>query len=194
MKQFYFTGKAAILWRTLSPAILLFAFVSYVFVTRSEKKQIVRPVVVVVEEGKFKRVAYHSADRANEIIAVDLAERFASAMWDYERDETKSYAKKYLDFSKNLEMPSNAAQRSKEFVEKVLKTEIKDETSIFVVDSTKTKALYEKGEWAVSIEGKRSIVSSSGSREETVELSTLLKNGEENEVFKIYDYRIRNKQ
>ena len=177
----YITGKMAVYWRTFAPAALIMAFVGYVFVTRNEKKQIVRPVVVVVDEGKFKRVAYHSFDRAYEIIAVDVSEKFARTMWEYEQDDTKSYAQKYLDFAPNFEMPSGAARKSKEFIEKTLKNEIKTETSKFEVDSTKTKVIYENGQWATSIEGKRVSSSTSGNREEIIGLSVLLKNGGENE-------------
>jgi hypothetical protein len=90
-------------------------------------------------------------------------------------------------------MPSLAAKRSKEFIEKTLKAEIKAETSKFELDQTKTKAINEKGQWAVSLEGKRIFSSTSGNREENVALSVLLKNGGENEVFKIFDYRARAK-
>ena len=170
--------------------ILMAAFIAYVFMTQRKEVKVVRPAVIVIEDGKFKRVVYNSGDPVNKIVLIDIAEKMGRVMWEYTGGDKAAYAQKFVDFKPYLN--DTAGSKIKAAVENNLRNSAVNESSSFVLDREKSRAVREKEQWYLVTEGIRTISSGSGTRTEIKKIDMKFEDGGgEDALYRISDFTLR---
>jgi len=193
MNMAFLAGKTYLIWRQFSPWIMLIAFIGYVAWTRPEPPKVVKPVVIVVEEGKVKRVVKRANDPANITIITDLAENLAKTMWNYTEGDKKGYSQKYLGFRQSVADLAPAEKKLSNEVKKYLLRGgyVEKESSELMINWQNTfvsRSQKDKDKWLVATEGVRTVSSAGGNKQESIKLDITVIEGGDDDAFKVWDF------